>query len=187
MSRTGSAARSRTGARKRHITPMRCRKRPCGMSWPTRLRRHTGAGISSRRGPSGGGLGTILRRIHTMSVRYLNLPPDALASPNKTDLDLVSAIMLWPDDEAMRAEAIETSFVALLHTTADELSRAGLMELVSLAKDATPIGRIQEAAHRRVIDGARAGLYLYETVGHVSLKQKISVKALAAKVGAFHP
>jgi hypothetical protein len=122
-----------------------------------------------------------------VSVSYLNLPLEALASPNRTDIDIVSAIMLWPDDEAMRARAIETSFVALLHTAADQLSRGDLLELVSLAKDATPVDQIHETTRRRMIDGARAGLYLRETVGHISLKRNISMKALAAKVATLPP
>jgi hypothetical protein len=122
-----------------------------------------------------------------MSVSYLNLPPSALSAPSRTDLDLVSALMLWPDDGPMRERAIETSFVTLMHTVADQLSRGDLVELVSLAKDATPIDQIHQTTRQRMIDGARAGIYLRETVGHVSLHRNISMKALAAKVAAIPP
>ena len=122
-----------------------------------------------------------------MTVTYLYLAEVSVAQPTRTDLDRVGALMLWPDDQEMRDRAIETSFVALLHTVSDHLSRGDLVELVSLAKDATPLTQIHDAARQRFIDGARSGIYLRETVGHVSLDRKVSMKTLAVDVATIPP
>lgn len=119
-----------------------------------------------------------------MTGLKLNLAPECLTNPTPLDLDLVGAVMLWPNDQNARENAIQTSAVAFFRKVGADLSKADLVELMHLAADAQPLAQLQDESKIRFEKGVRAGLYLRETVGLAQLGRHPSMKRQAVRASA---
>jgi len=96
----------------------------------------------------------------------LDLEPDCATSPIRPDLAIVEAMMLWPDDEAMRETATAT---AMMVASRDLLRQGRLPQvwtpvLADLALDATPPAQMQEAAKARFVEGQVTGVIVYSAI-----------------------
>lgn len=79
-----------------------------------------------------------------MTNPILDLPLDCIVRPSRPDLIKIEAMMLWPDDPTMRAEAEQTSVATFAAEIAHNLDDRMRLELVRVALAATPPRKIHE-------------------------------------------
>jgi hypothetical protein len=126
------------------------------------------------------------KRSKTQIFQDLILPltPENVSAPTPVELDTVAARMLWPDDSAARWRAIETSSIEFLRTQPDRLLKEDIVSLFSRAFDAKPLRELHLEVRLPFIAGARAGMYLQQTIGLISLGKSPAMKQLAFMVSA---
>ena len=116
----------------------------------------------------------------------VDCPPDFFSPPSRLDLAWIEARMLWPDQADRQAETWRTAFVEAVR----EHMAAGLpididpLALLSIAAEATPLGKLREAAAQPFRHGCAAGWLLLETVWRAETGRRTrltSVKATIAK------
>jgi hypothetical protein len=99
----------------------------------------------------------------------LDLTPEMVTEPTLFSLDVIKAVMLWPDDDASRHLAMRLAILQARrdHARKGELSLCHMQELLDDAFDVLPrAGKfIIEAEKDRVILGACAGEILLQKVG----------------------
>jgi len=89
-----------------------------------------------------------------------------MTAPTRFDLAKIEAVMLWPDDEAVRARMLNSVLVALAITASNDFTREGLVDLAKHAAVAAPMADIRKDAQERFPQGLYAGKILREAVGY---------------------
>jgi hypothetical protein len=109
----------------------------------------------------------------------------SLSGTTRHDLDVVGAVMLYPDDDEARTRAKQTTLTALLREYAQDLQPDILISLIGFAADATPLIDIHKQVKHRFISGCRAGLYLREVVKRAAtgVKMEAIVQDICAPLG----
>src|SRR5205085_3188576 len=101
-----------------------------------------------------------------------------MIGPNRTRLDLayIEGIMLWPDDEAQRAEAIKTGRATFIRDAINavpsakrDVVAAAWFDWADLLTDAFPLKHIQQKAKQPFVNGIIIGELLAATIAeHVN-------------------
>jgi hypothetical protein len=116
----------------------------------------------------------------TVSLDFLD--QEALRNPSRLHLLKLEAVMLAPNDHALRGELEASSSVAYWIENAFCLSDDGKISLMKDAHRATPIKELEPLARSRYIAGIVAGSILREIVGNRTKAE--SVKEGVAKIFA---
>ena len=96
------------------------------------------------------------------------LRPDCLDDPNRLDVAVIEAMMLWPDDELKRSYVLDAAYVELVRPHLADLPLEELASLVHVAADALPLSLLRaEAQGERCVRGLISGNVLHNVIAAI--------------------